>query len=1255
MFAIRWCFWKYLFKIIQVLTLFPTVASLSALCVSHSQCPHDMFCSITLQKTTGTCNKCWKCCIYPNIYGNCSSKSKCACRIGQQCLESSHCVNGLDCKSGKCQPKFNTFSEMFNYFEEENTSLPIHNVAYNKRCGNVNDTRISKVSQTQAFCPCNDNLISCPSGFKCNTIQTGILNEQDSFDQPLLWSTQAICVPCSTGEYCPQGTMTYSSLDCPVGFYCPNTTVAIECEPGTFCKGRTIDPQPCDTSSLLLMTKELLIKGPNVLDMVMRGDLSLRGNFCPLNAVTPLDSCPAGYFCPNTSIAIVCPHGFFCKQGSTNPYRCSSLSDCPIGTPSHPWNWWCVIFIIGLVCIVGLCTIIRNWKQITQTFSKHHQLYEEILTPDDIIYSQAVLTLQDIAYNVTSEATISTQQETLPRDIQDIVNERKLDSIQVIELYVQPDKFTKPWLWPISCRFKPNAINAIMGSSGCGKSTLLDLLRGRIPNAHINGSINIQSKYYGDITVKLPCIGKSQGAKSITTLKEIKSHVPQDDICCPDLTVEENIIYSILLHGHNSDQKLKMSTKDFVIDALQLNEFKSNIVGSVDQRGISGGQRKRVSIGMALVTLPSLLLMDEPTSGLDSTGCQTLLTLCKKLTTMGITIISILHQPRYSSFMLVDEIMFLSKYGTIFFGSPTLAIMYFHRGLRYSLDINENPADALMDIITKDQKCLVDTWKKDLLGFKWVTECNKMNLALHEACNVDIHFEQNTKRKLASLLADIRHDLTIDGNVQDVNQVIFLMFKHLRISCDIQSIESFLNAIKTKYKIQIVNDDHILTAFDYICTTAVLEKTYDNILEKTTLFSNIPEHIHSDPNDVPHIRVMFLVKMFINKLSRHSGLINNNQRKANYKSIFVLEKEVLLASLYLKIGLGFNSYDEQTQYDFIRLDNDYQHLQKYYRDIIILLKRRTISIWRSPWGIQVIIPMCAAVIVGLIHGSNWGMNNFPGNIVMAFACLGVLSTITHIRTFSLDKQIISRDTDGMVSILSYFIAYNLTDFIWIVCMPLSFCLPYALITMPMSGFIPLYIVGLFTCWWSSGIAYLLSTLPIALHWLNILAAFIGVIFGAFINGLNPTIASASNNAFKIIMNISYNRWVLEYLSIEEFSQTFYQETNANLVWAIFTKIGICGKTIPFSKEKNVIELIELLKRLQTKKNIVLAECDSYLQDSILMLLLLGCIFRILACILMMIQNSVFLKRVFWHILNWKLKMKKREMPREPLVTLVLFK
>jgi len=162
------------------------------------------------------------------------------------------------------------------------------------------------------------------------------------------------------------------------------------------------------------------------------------------------------------------------------------------------------------------------------------------------------------------------------------------------------------------------SICAIMGPSGAGKTTFLNVLCGKATYGKVGGTIRING-----------------AAADFRAAKGMSGFVPQDDIVHEDLTVREQINFSARLRNKagTTGETIEAITED-VLNVLQLDHIQHSIVGGVDNRRISGGQRKCVNIGLELAAEPTVLFLDEPTTGLDSTSalatmfslsrCQTL-------------------------------------------------------------------------------------------------------------------------------------------------------------------------------------------------------------------------------------------------------------------------------------------------------------------------------------------------------------------------------------------------------------------------------------------------------------------------------------------------------------------------------------------------------------------------------------------------------------------------------------------------------
>ena len=167
----------------------------------------------------------------------------------------------------------------------------------------------------------------------------------------------------------------------------------------------------------------------------------------------------------------------------------------------------------------------------------------------------------------------------------------------------------------------------------------------------------------------------------------------------PELTVRENILHSarIRLPSNWTDEEIKKHV-DILLSCVQLSHVQHSLVGSPARPVISGGQRKRVSIAMELAAAPMALFLDEPTSGLDATAAASIMALLKALSRIGITVITIIHQPRAEIYESLDSLLLLARGKMVYQGKTSEAQNYFGQ-LGFKFHPQLNPADVLIDII----------------------------------------------------------------------------------------------------------------------------------------------------------------------------------------------------------------------------------------------------------------------------------------------------------------------------------------------------------------------------------------------------------------------------------------------------------------------------------------------------------------------------------------------------------------------------
>jgi ATP-binding cassette, subfamily G (WHITE), member 2 len=181
--------------------------------------------------------------------------------------------------------------------------------------------------------------------------------------------------------------------------------------------------------------------------------------------------------------------------------------------------------------------------------------------------------------------------------------------------------------------------------------------------------------------------------------KIVNAHkLNQDDVLYPNLTVTETLLYTALLRLPDSiSRKEKAAIAEGVVSELGLTACRHSIIGNSEKRGVSGGERKRVSIGQELLINPSLLFLDEPTSGLDSTTAGKIVLTLLSLTKRGCTVVMSIHQPSSWMFYIFHKVLLLSDGNPLYFGKASCAMEYF-ASVGYAPSVPMNPCDFLLDI-----------------------------------------------------------------------------------------------------------------------------------------------------------------------------------------------------------------------------------------------------------------------------------------------------------------------------------------------------------------------------------------------------------------------------------------------------------------------------------------------------------------------------------------------------------------------------
>ncbi|KAI9599551.1 hypothetical protein BDF19DRAFT_419105 [Syncephalis fuscata] len=367
-----------------------------------------------------------------------------------------------------------------------------------------------------------------------------------------------------------------------------------------------------------------------------------KGFMCPPNTAQPFYCC-AGYYCPSPKEIEICPSGKFCPLGSVTTQGCHFLASCPEGT-STVSKFGVVILFAALMLVVALFFSIKNrLNRLKQAKYKH---------------------LLQFGYGDADESAKV-----------DLGEVEKTFNIAFTDLGLTLNNGVKI-MAGVTGQLSSGRSCAILGPSGAGKTTFVSLLTGKAIKT--NGTITLNG-------IEEP----------LSKYQKLIGFVPQEDVMLRELTVRDILIHSALMRlpkelPLHAKKKKVLET----ITYLELGHVMDSVIGDESTRGISGGQRKRVNIGMELVANPSVLFLDEPTSGLDSATSYEVCALLRNIAhKQKLTVAAVIHSPSPQAFDQFDDLLVLGKGGrVVYIGPRDQALDYFHR-IGFTCPPGDNPAD----------------------------------------------------------------------------------------------------------------------------------------------------------------------------------------------------------------------------------------------------------------------------------------------------------------------------------------------------------------------------------------------------------------------------------------------------------------------------------------------------------------------------------------------------------------------------------
>ncbi|CAF3484152.1 hypothetical protein SNK03_012781 [Fusarium graminearum] len=280
---------------------------------------------------------------------------------------------------------------------------------------------------------------------------------------------------------------------------------------------------------------------------------------------------------------------------------------------------------------------------------------------------------------------------------------------------------TKTILNPVNATFSAGVLNVIMGPSGSGKTSLLNAMALRLRD-----SVGTKYRPAGKLTF-------NGALPSDSVIRSVCSYVCQDDdALLPSLTVRETLRFAAGLRlpsFMSKDEKNRRAEE--VLLKMGLKDCADNLVGGELVKGISGGEKRRVSIAIQVLTDPRILLLDEPTSGLDAFTANSIMEVLQGLANEGRTLILTIHQARSDLFREFGNVLLLARGGSQVYSGPGRDMLGYLARHGYECPHHTNPADFALDIITIDLQHegkelesrkrvqnMIDNWKAESASIK---------------------------------------------------------------------------------------------------------------------------------------------------------------------------------------------------------------------------------------------------------------------------------------------------------------------------------------------------------------------------------------------------------------------------------------------------------------------------------------------------------------------------------------------------------
>ncbi|KAL9044464.1 MAG: hypothetical protein Q9214_002399 [Letrouitia sp. 1 TL-2023] len=346
------------------------------------------------------------------------------------------------------------------------------------------------------------------------------------------------------------------------------------------------------------------------------------------------------------------------------------------------WAWWALFVIITIVAT-------SNWKEsagksgflvVPREKVKNNQA---VLQPDEESQIKEKPPTGD-PLEMPSSGASSMDAKTIENQL---ISNTSVFTWKNLTYTVKTPQGDRVLLDNVQGWVKPGMLGALMGSSGAGKTTLLDVLAQRKTEGTINGSVLVD------------------GRPLSVSFQRSAGYCEQLDVHEPLATVREALEFSALLRqSRDTPREEKLKYVDTIVNLLEMQDIEHTLVGKTGA-GLSVEQRKRLTIGVELVSKPSILIfLDEPTSGLDGQAAFNTLRFLRKLAAVGQAVLVTIHQPSALLFKEFDTLLLLARGGkTVYFGdigedARTLKDYFSRNGAPCPREVN--PAEHMIDVVS---------------------------------------------------------------------------------------------------------------------------------------------------------------------------------------------------------------------------------------------------------------------------------------------------------------------------------------------------------------------------------------------------------------------------------------------------------------------------------------------------------------------------------------------------------------------------